>query len=61
MIRAITEAKRNRRSTTIKLECGHERSLGGHVLRDLEGNPHVLQPDQMVGQLYDCRESYCIR
>lgn len=61
MIRQIVAAERRGRSTTITLACSHQRSLGGHVLRDLEGNEHVLTPNQMIGELYDCREHMCGR
>lgn len=40
--------------TFIKLDCGHERSLGGHML-----DGKVCKPFEMMGRHYDCVESYC--
>jgi len=41
--------------TLIKLDCGHERSLGGHMF---EGR--VQLPSDLVGRKYDCKEGHCL-
>jgi hypothetical protein len=53
MKRWIVTAERLDRSTVIKLDCGHERSIGGHVFHD--GRKPI------VGMSYDCRDGTCVR
>jgi spermidine synthase len=55
-IRTIVEAVRHVKSTFVKLDCGHERSFGGHVY-----NGQVQTPEQLKGQDYECVEHMCSR
>ena len=57
MIRKITAADRGPRSTFLKLDCGHERSIGAHTMPDGEVITHV---SRMLGREYDCREAMCL-
>jgi hypothetical protein len=60
MTRTIISARRADRSTLIKLDCGHERSLGGH--RWFNGKP-VGDPADLVRfrVAYDCQDGTCGR
>lgn len=56
--RFIIEASKGARSTRFKLNCGHERSIGGHVWPS--GKP-VGDPADLVRFRvgYDCHEGTC--
>ena len=51
MMRDIVATVRRERSTLLKLSCGHDRSIGGHILNG-----------QSVGawKRYDCQDGTCI-
>lgn len=56
--RTIIAAHRSARSTFIKFECGHERSIGGHVWPS--GKP-VGDPRDLVRfkLMRDCQDGAC--
>ncbi|MBO9380218.1 hypothetical protein GG804_25970 [Sphingomonas histidinilytica] len=58
MRRTIVSAERGKRSTFITLDCGHSRSIGGHVWAN--GKP-VGDPDDLVRFriAYDCQDGMC--
>ena len=58
MKRTITAARRAGNCTIIKLDCGHQRSLGGHVWPS--GKP-IGDPGDLVRFMvaYDCQDGTC--
>ena len=54
--RKITYAARVGRSTHLRLECGHERSIGGHTFPDYR---YIERPYLLVDCTYDCQEGHC--
>lgn len=57
--RVIVAAERRARSTIIKLDCSHERSIGGHVWPS--GKP-AGDPEDLVRfrVRYDCQDGHCL-
>lgn len=57
--RTIVAAERRAHSTIIKLDCSHERSIGGHVWPS--GKP-VGDPRDLVRfrVRYDCQDGHCL-
>lgn len=56
VMRRIMSAHRREKSTVIKLECSHERSLGGHIFNGI-----VHTPQELEARSYDCYEGPCLR
>jgi hypothetical protein len=56
--RVIVAAERREKSTIIKLDCGHERSIGGHTW---PGGKPVGRPEDLVRfrVRYDCQDGHC--
>lgn len=54
-MRRIIRVEHRDRSSVIRLDCGHERSIGGHVMHN--GQP--VDRVRMINQQYDCQDSYC--
>jgi hypothetical protein len=57
MKREIVGAVRLTTHTMIRLNCGHERAIGGHVWPS--GEPVIKPARLMLGQFYNCRDGRC--
>jgi len=56
MNRHIVEAIVGARATRIRLNCGHERSLGGHRFPNGDA---ADKPSKLLGRIYDCQDGHC--
>lgn len=54
--RLIVEAERGERSTVLRLQCGHHRSIGGNLIADTWA---AGAADLAVGILYPCVDGHC--
>lgn len=57
MIREVKAVVRREHSSLLMLSCGHDRSIGGHVMPD--GRPVADFAKNGIG--YDCRDGHCWR
>lgn len=54
--RLITDSIRGPRSTVLKLECGHDRSIGGNKIEQSWG---AGPAHMMKGFYYPCQDGHC--
>lgn len=57
VMRRIIEATIGPRSTRIRLDCGHERSIGGHRFPN---GDRADKPSELLGRPYDCQDGLCL-
>lgn len=55
-MRRITAVERGAKSTTLRLECGHDRSIGGHVFPNGAPAPADMGENPMA---YPCHDGHC--
>lgn len=54
--RLVTDTIKGERATTLKLECGHDRSIGGHFIKQ---DWCIGPADMMKGMYYPCHDGHC--
>jgi len=53
-VRTILAVQHMPNATVLRLECGHDRSIGGHVW--MNGKPASIA---LTGQKYECHDGTC--